>query len=872
MRRLRVLGLRLRSLLRRRAVENELERELAFHLEQLTREGLARGLSEAEARRAARRAFGALDLAREGCRDARRMGWLEDLAKDVRYGFRLLARSPAFTITAVVSLALGIGANIAIFSVVEAVLLRSLSVEHPRELVFVRGAGAAGRGLSYRGFERLRAQASAFAGVAAMATDELRLEVDGAPEQVLGQVVSGGYFDTLGVKAAAGRLMTAADESLDPPVAVIGHGYWQRRFGGDRAAIGRTIFFSGRAYTIVGVTTAAFWGLHPGRQVEVFFPITGQGSALADPSGRWMEVVARLRPGTGVEEATAQASTIFRSFVGEQAPGMAAPANLALVPAARGTERLRARFAQPLYLLALAAGTVLLIACANLGNLLLARGAARRRELAIRRATGAGAGRLLRQLLTETLLLFLLGGAAGLLLAHLAIQGLVGFFAGGRTPILLDVRHDWRLLLFAAGLTLAAGVITAWWPALRALRTDPQATMRSGGGTAAGSGRLLVTGQVALSLVLLTGAAIFGRTMINLRAADLGFGGQRVLTMSLDVVGPGQQARQPLWRQILERVRALPGVRAASLSVLTPLSGRNTGAVVAVPGFQPLGEAERLARLNHVSEDYFRTFGIELRRGRAFTTGDSQATSAVAILNEAAAVAYFGGREAIGETLVLGQERRYRVVGIVRNHKHLSVREPTPRQVFIPLWQPFDPISRITLAVASDQPPAALARAVAEQVRALQASTLVSDVIGMDAQIDATLLSERLLSTLATTFGALALILTAVGLFGVLSYAVARRRAELAIRMALGAPPTRIASDVLRQGLVQVGSGVLLGLPFALVLARAAEGSLFGVTAADPTSYALSAAVLLVVAALAAWLPAHRAGSIDPASTLRVGP
>jgi hypothetical protein len=542
-RHLRLLRHRLRSLFRHQAVEDELERELSLHLEQLVREQRESGLGEAEARHAARRAFGSPDLAKEQCRDARRVGLLEDLVKDVGYAFRLLGRSPGFALTAVLSLALGIGAITAIFSLVDTVLLRLLPVERPHELVFLHTAGTEGRGGAppYPYFERFRSETSSFAGMAAFAADELRVEVDGMVEQVSGQVASGDYFDVLGLKPAAGRLMTLDDEKLDPPVAVIGYGYWQRRFGGATGAIGRTLSFRDRIFTIVGVTPAEFWGLQPGRQVDVTLPITQERGLLANAGAWWFDAVARLRPEATIQQATVQADTIFQSFMKDRDRSGELRRkhfdHVELAPASRGLESLRSRFSRPLHALTLVAGIVLLVACANLGNLLLARGAARAREFAIRLATGAASGRLLRQLLTETLLLFLLGAAAGLSMAYVAIQGLTGFFAIGRNPVLLDVQFNWRLAAFAAGVALAAGLVTGLWPAVRALRTDPQAATKDGESRLAGSrrwgaaGRLLVAGQVALSLVLLVAAVMFVKTMGNLRAVELGFAGERAAAL-----------------------------------------------------------------------------------------------------------------------------------------------------------------------------------------------------------------------------------------------------------------------------------------------------------------------------------------------------
>ena len=805
----------------------------------------------------------------------------EDLVKDIRYAVRFLARSPGFTIVAVLSLALGIGANTAMFSLVDAVLLRLLPVERPQELFFLQGAGTEGTSAAppYPCFERFRNETSSFTGMAAFAADELRVEVGGVVEQVFGQVASGSYFDVLGLTPAAGRLMTMEDEKLDPPVAVIGYGYWQRRFGADPGAIGTTIAFGNRLYAIVGVTPPEFWGLHPGRQVDVTLPITQQPRMIANADARWFEAVARLRPGATPDQGTAEIDAIFQSFMQGRGGSIEMRKKrfdrMVLTPASHGLDALRSRFSRPLYALSIAAAIVLLIACVNLGNLLLARGTARAREFAIRLAIGAGAGRLLRQLLTETLLLFVIGSGAGVLVAYALTTGLLGFFAVGRNPIVLDLPFDWRLAAFGTGVALTAGLLTGLLPAVRAIRTSPQTAtkahdLRAGGAPAVG--RVLVAGQVALSLVLLVAAVNFVKTMVNLRDVELGFTGRDVLTMSLSpaLSGDGEtERRKQFWTTVLERVRALPGVRAASLSVLTPLSGRDTGKRITVPGFHPRTETDEMVHLNHVSEDYFRTFGVELLAGRAFTPRDHERALKVVILNEAAARFYFGGRSAIGETVRFGKSEVYQVVGTVGNHKHESVREEVPRFAFIPLWQPLDAMSRITLSVSSDQPSSITGSIVAREVRAIHPSTLVSDVIDVREQIAATLLSERLLSTLAAGFAALALGLAAIGLYGVLSYSVARRRAEFGVRIALGARPARVASSVLRDVMLQIAAGLAIGVPAALMLARATAGLLFDVTPTDPANYLLSVTMLVLVAGVAAWVPVRRACAIDPSEILR---
>lgn len=876
-----VLRLKVRALVRGGARDRADRDEMQAHLDHLTQEYLDRGCTPRQARDRAQRDFGAIAQFQEASRDARGLRWLTDAGQDVRIAARMLRRTPGFTVAAILTLALGLGANTAIFSLVDAVLLRSLPVIRPQELVFITDDRDGGP--SYPYIERLRTGASSFVEIAGVAADELRIEVDGTLEQVYGQIASGNYFSVLGIVPAAGRLLTPGDETLDPAVAVIGYGYWQRRFGGSPAAIGKTVRFDERQFTIVGVTPPAFSGMNPGRQIDLTLPITQAAGLVADSGARgWFDAVARVRPSVTIAQATAEADAVFQAFrtdMRQTAAERARPARIVLTPASHGDDGLRVRFGGTLVALTAIAALVLVIACANIGNLLLARGVARARDLAVRVAIGAGGGRLLRQALTETLLLFLFGMAAGLVVASVAIETLTGFFAIGRNPIVLDVSFDWRRAAYAGAIAVGAGLLTGLWPALRAARADPQTAMKEGQPRLAGSrrvaatGRLLVTAQIALSLVLLVTAMIFARTMWNLRRVDLGFTGTQVLTMSLDVAAPPEDAateRRRMWKDVVDAVRRVPGVGAASLSVLTPLSGRNTSAVVAVAGDQPRDEAARSVRLNHISEDYFRTFGIDLVAGRAFTPRDIEGAPAVAVINEAAAREYFAGRSPIGETIMIGA-RGHQIVGVIRDHKHQSVRQPVPRFAFVPLWQPLEAVRRITLSLSSDQPPATLAPTVVQVVRGVHPGTLVSDVIDVQEQIDASLTGERLLSTLATAFAVLALGLAAIGLYGVLSYAVAIRRSEFGVRITLGARPGRVARDVVRGVMAHVAVGMSLGLLIALATSRAVEAMLFGVTPGDPVVFALASVMLGVVAAIAAWVPARRAARTDPLRALRAG-
>jgi predicted permease len=478
-------------------------------------------------------------------------------------------------------------------------------------------------------------------------------------------------------------------------------------------------------------------------------------------------------------------------------------------------------------------------------------------------------------MLVETLLLFALGAAAGLVIARVAVDAFVAVFAIGRNPIEIQAVIDWRVAGFTGGVALVAALLTGLWPALRALRVQPQEAMRSGdtrhgaSPRARAATRLLIVGQVVLCFTLLVSASLFARTMANLRGVDLGFTAERVLTQSIDpmMTGPADERRTQFWTRVLERVQALPGARAASLSILTPMSGRNTGEMLTGARLEGRAPADRVVHVNHVSEDYFTVFGIGLLEGRALTMADR--TARVALVNETTQSEMFGTRSAVGETLEFSGNRRYQIVGIVKDSKHLSLRESRQRMVYLPLWQPLEPRDRVTLSVATFQEPMTLAGEVARQVRRIDPSTLVSDVFDVETQIDATLVGERLLTALGAGFSALALALIAIGVYGVLSCSVAERRGEIALRMALGALPSGVGREIWRELQWQIVAGIGLGLPAAWATSRLVQALLFDVSTLDIRTYALAAVVLVVVAAAAALLPVWRASSLNPADITR---
>jgi predicted permease len=807
-----------------------------------------------------------------------------DVLTDVRYASRVLRRSPVFSGTVVLTVALGIGGTTAMFSFADEVLLKPLSVHAPEELVFVSTVGPDGpRTVSppYPSFERIRTETESFSGMAGFAVDHLPLVVEGEPEQVLGQIASGSYFEVLGVDAALGRTFTAEDEHLPTSVAVLSHQYWQRRFAGSRDVLGKVVHFRDQALTIVGVTPPSFVGLEVGNPIDITIPITVAGEGmLGNERARWFSAVARVKPTVTWERARAEADAILQHAVAESGGSSQDPRtaeHIQLSAASHGVGRLRAQLFRPILLLAALMAGVLTIACANIANLLLARGAARRRELASRAAIGAGRFRIVRQLLTETLVLFTVGAGGGALLAGAITNGLADFLAVGRIPILLGLDLDARALAFSASLCLLTGMAAGVVPAIRASRGDAFADLRmrnaSKTGARASMSRWLVVLQVAASAIILVDGGLLVRTLYNLKGLDAGFRSEGVLTLSVQPLASSSSSDEwnRSWAAILDRVEGVPGVEGASLSVLTPLSGRDQGVRIEVAGFQPGSDADLDVRLNYVSDAYFESFGIPVRGGRAFTTLDDGDAAKVALINEAAARFFFGDRSPVGMQIAVdsaGTAVLHEVIGVVGDVKHKTLREDAPRFLYLPVWQALDHPGRLTVSVRAQGDPLALVGAIREEIRATGRPNLVSDVLTMERQMDQALLGERLVSALTSALAALGVLLAAIGLYGLASYSVVRRTSEIGIRMALGSPAAAIRSLMMRETLRMVALGAGIGLPMSLLGGRAIRSLLYGVSPADPTTLAVSTGILGLIAGLAAFLPARRASRIDPAVTL----
>lgn len=825
-----------------------------------------------------------------GVRGSGRRLWLDQLLQDLRYSCRTLRQNPLFAVSAVLTLALGIGANTATFSLINSVLLQPLSVRDPARLYLLQTAGAKGIAVAppYPCFERFRTQSTLLAGAAAYGGGHFKIRIDGRPEQVDGSRVSGEYFTVLGLNPVIGRLLTPADEALSPPAAVIGYAYWQRRFGGRADVIGKTLVMAvgsdkqttDRTFTIVGVAPSSFDGLQPGRVDDLIIPITTLTTMVRDTGSPWFESIARLKAGVRPEQARAEIDAIFQAFLNEYPQRAEARRDsfhhMELTPAWRGLDDLRKRFSRPLTALMTVVVLVLLIACANITNLLLARAAKREREFAIRVAIGAGRGRLVRQLFVETAMLFVTGAVVGLGLAWFAVRAGTAVLASGPHPVQLDVRWDWRVLSFTAGVALLTTLLFGATPVLRAMRADPNTAMRRGGKASASPdhllmGRLLVVVQIALSLIVLVGAALFLRTLGNLHAVDLGFRADQVSLVSAELMEASYRDEAPriaAWDRMLEDVRQLAGVRSASLSAMTPLDGGGRRVGFSRPGFVAHVDEDRFVSLNTVSEDYFATLGTPVLRGRAFTASDTRGAPHVAVLNESAARHFFADHDPIG-SIVNINDRRYRVVGVVQDVRHTDIRQRPERFVHISLRQPYDRNFRMTLAVRATLPPQSLIGTVQARLRGGGFDAVIGSGQTLVEQRDENLLAERLIAALAIVFGAVALALSAVGLYGVLAYAVTRRTAEIAIRMALGAQRGQVARNILGQTITLVAIGVAVGVPGSVLFARAAGSLLYGVPPTDVPTQIGAAALLTAVASAASYLPAHRASRVDALTALK---
>jgi predicted permease len=825
---------------------------------------------------------------------------MDALIHDLRHGMRTLVKAPGFTLVVVLTLGLGIGANTAIFTLLDQVLLRLLPVERPEELVLLDGPGAnmgarfGEQTFSYPMYRDFRDKNEVFAGVIARYAVPLSLQHEGQSERVAGELVSGNFFDVLGVPPAAGRTLHAGDDVVPGahPVAVLGHGFWQRRFGGDPGVVGEALTINGRAFTVVGVAAAGFDGVEVGAAPDLFVPIAMK--AVATPTWNelenrrflWLNVLARLRPGVSREQAAAGMQVLYRQINAEEIAQMpAAPARfrerflaktLEVRPGFRGLSSVRKELTRPLLVLAGMVGLVLLIACANVANLLLARAAAREREMAIRLALGARRGQVLRQLAVESLLLAALGGAAGLALSGFVGDALLRALPFEQASRVFHSTPDTRVLLFTFAVSLATGLVFGLVPAIQASRPGVAGTLKEEGGAVTGGNvrfrKGLVVAQVALSLLLLVGAGLFARSLYNLRTLDPGFETRELLSLAVepDLNGYSPEASRAVLRRLQERFAAEPEVAAASMASNPLLTDARMVMTVGVDGYERKEDENTNLFSNRVGPGYFNTMAIPLLAGREFDDRDVAGAPKVAIVNETTARYFFKGESPIGRRIGLGDDpREIEIVGVVRDGKAYSLRDTAERFFYLPLLQDEAPSEATFYVRARPGAADALAPRLRAVVREVDAALPVYAMTTMERQVDASLFFERMIAALSAAFGLLATVLAALGLYGVMSYTVVRRTREIGIRMALGAERKRVLWLVLRDVALLAVAGVAVGLPSAMALAHVVSSQLYGLSPADPATLVAATVLLASVAVFAGYLPARRATIVDPVTALR---
>jgi predicted permease len=870
------LKLRLRALLHKTEMERELDEELRFHLEKEVEQNLARGMNAEEARFAALRSFGGVEQVKEKSRDVRGVRFVEELWQDLRYGARMLLKQPGFTLIAIVTLALGIGANTAIFSVINAVLLRPFPYESPERLMLLQEyVSAGGFSPSYANFADWRAQNTLCDSIVAVrANESFNFTGAGEPERLQGRIVSAAFFSTLGVSPVRGRDFSAEEDRPGaPPAVILSYGFWQRKFGADESVIGKQITLNNQSFTVIGITPADFMF---GTDADVSVPIGLSAERFRlrgkDPG---VNVVARLKPNVSEQQAETELNLIAERLE-QQYPESNKGRRVRLTPL---HESFVGDVRQPLLILLGAVGLVLLIACANVANLLLVRASARQKEMAVRVALGASRVRIIRQLLTESVLLAALGAALGILLAFWGTSFIASQLPDG-IPRLQEAQVDASVLVFTLAVSLLTGLFFGLAPALQASR--PNLTQGLKEGERGSSGRrqrlrsVLVVGEVALTLTLLVGAGLLIQSFRRVLEVDPGFKAQNLLTMQVSVNNPDGQQVANFFEQLQQNVRNLPGVKSVAVSNGLPF-GRDANHPAFLIEGRPVTEKKANGQRYTVSPDYFQTLGIELIRGRLFTAEDNRDSPQVIVIDEVLAQEYFQNEDPIGKRLKHGPDTpSLEIVGVVRHVEPYSLdrQGAGPAQFYtnfnqISLQGLPGYVRRINLLTRTEVEPLSLASAVRGQIAALNKDQAVFNVNTMEQIVAQSVASRRFSMLLLTVFAVIALALASIGIYGMMSYAVAQRTREIGVRMALGAQSGNVLKLVIGQGMKLALVGVAFGLLSSLALTQLMKNLLFGVSATDPLTFVLIALLLTIVTLIACWIPARRATKVDPLVALR---
>ncbi|HET6216517.1 MAG TPA: ABC transporter permease [Acidobacteriaceae bacterium] len=906
-----------RAVSERDEVDRQVKEEFEFHIESYVEDLMRSGVPREQALRQARAELGSLAAGREKCRAAWGSRLMDELWADLRYALRMLGRSPGFAAIAVGSLALGIGVNTVIFTAAQHMLLDRLAVPHPEQLRLLwwtephlgvvesmwgwfddlPGGGQTSTSFSYPVYQQLRKQSSAMESLFAFKPlDRQTVTVDGHPEAVEAEMVSGNYYSSLGVRPQLGRGIQESDDGSpgSGPVVVISDRFWMKEFARSANVIGKTILVNVTPMTIVGVNPRGFTGAYSAQGTpDIFLPFSMQpivvpgnftGSAssslLTNIDEWWVLVMGRMKPGLSDRTAVASLNVLLDAAVRATMPmnrDSQIP-KLLMTDGSRGQNPAAEGLAKPISVLLGLGGFVLLLACANLANLLLARASARRREMSVRLALGAGRWRILRQMMTESLLLSLLGGIAGLMLAYAVRNAIPRMMSDSWAPPAFSARFDWRIFGFAAGVSIVTGLIFGLAPAWEATRVQVSSGLKDSAQTASHrrrglAGKTIVVIEVALSMLLVVGAGLFVQTLIQLEHARLGFRPDNLLLFELQ---PPQTryrdaANIPLYRQLEQKLSAIPGIQSVALTGLPLIDGNVMIHTFISEGQQRKPEGNPVVLSNDVGESFFSTYRIPIVAGRGFNASDTETSRKVAVVNESLAKKYFPRLNPIGRTFETGfhEPVRIEIVGVCGDAKYDRVRKDPEPTYYAPYWQNKHGVQQATFALATRLDAKTLAPTLRQAVQSVDRNLPVLDVRTQDEQIAASMQHERVFANLTAAFGALALILACIGIYGIMAWTVSRRTLEIGIRIAVGAPSEQVQAMVLREAAWMTSLGVAAGVGGALALGRVVASLLYGLKAWDPATFAGSATMLILVALGASWIPARRAAGVDPIRALR---